>query len=239
MSLSAESQLAPGRVPTFLLDIATGRSLKLDPQGFVAFTADGTRAAWLEADSDFETGDVRLRTSDLARAGSSSTTVVQHQGSSGWMFSLTFSPENAFAMDAGLPSDGRVALAEAGPSGAQVRLFDPEGHELALVPLGRARSVRVGGEPRPGLLAVGLDGASFGPSDLALVDTEKARVVRIEKGLAPPRSWVQSDPVKRGGAGGPSASVFLDGNGAVVRLDPESGERRRFLPGAPRGGPYP
>jgi len=147
----------------------------------------------------------------------------------------------AFAADAGFLSDGRIALAETGPSGAQVRLFSGDGHELAAVPLGRARFVRLDGEPMRGRLAVGLIAAPFGASDLAVVDTEAARLVRVEKGLGPLRSWdwFAGGSLEHGAAGSPGSRVFLDENGALVRLDPESGERRMILPGAPRGGRTP
>jgi hypothetical protein len=359
----------PNYWPTFLMDTATGRSLLVRPQSFVAFTPDGERAAWLDSDSDVETGELRLGTADLATARLSSTTLRQvERGNPGWFNSLAFSPEKdrllvavptslavyavntgervafvaappgmafgtaffdgprtiralraragalaaertleivavglpegsvqvtgrierpgapvsrwvqldagsrviilrekersaevldgrtgdriadlalhpkAFATEAGFLSDGRIVLAEALPSGGQLRLFGPDGREQAIVPVGPTRSVHIGGEPRPDRLAVGLESAPFGPSDLALVDTKAARVVRVEKGLGPPRLWwltPDADPAGRSGVGRPGASIFLDGNGAVVRLDPESGERRMILPGAPRGGRTP
>jgi hypothetical protein len=166
--------------------------------------------------------------------------VVLFDGRSGERVADLAPKPDAFAFDAGFLSDGRVALAEALSSGVQVRLFDPDGREQAVVPLGRARSVRLGGEPLPGWLAVGLEAAPFGPTDLALLDTRAARVVRVEKGLGPPHTfWNERDGVQRRNAGSPGASLFMDENAALVRLDPESGERRIILPGAPHGGRYP
>jgi hypothetical protein len=146
---------------------------------------------------------------------------------------------DAYSFDAGLLGDGRLALAEALPSGARVRFFDPEGREAVAVPLGRARSVRLGGEPRAGRLAVGLEMSSFGPSDVALVDTAAARLVRVEKGLAPLRTGVVGLFSSGLPVGSPGASLFTDDDGALVRLDPDSGQRRIILPGAPHGGRYP
>jgi hypothetical protein len=143
---------------------------------------------------------------------------------------------DAFPVDASFLADGRVAVAEGLPSGVQVRLFGPDGREQASAALGRARSVRLGGEPAPGRLAVVLETSPFGPSDVALVDTGTLRLVRVEKGLAPVRARFFPEFASPLAAGNPGASLFTDENGALVRLDPGSGGRRMILPAAPRGG---
>jgi hypothetical protein len=136
--------------------------------------------------------------------------------------------------DADFLDDGRIALVE---SQAMTRLhvFSPDGVETSALTIAETRGpVRLAGEPAPGLLNVALWRASvpFG-EDTLLVDLRADRVTRILQGLSPvlgsPRR-LSAGALARATPGSPATQLFQDGHGALVEVDPLSGERREVLP---------
>jgi hypothetical protein len=129
---------------------------------------------------------------------------------------------------AGLLSEGRVVCVEESGPGLRLRTFDPDGSTRADVTMPGKFPVRLGGEPLPGLLSVGVDRWDTASLwETVFVDVATGQVRRRESGLTPAARWDtwSAGPVP-GSAG---TRLFWDSQRALVRFDPATGERRVLI----------
>lgn len=129
---------------------------------------------------------------------------------------------------AGLLSDGGAFSVEESAPGLRLRIFGPDGATRASVAMPGKFPVRLGGEPLPGLLSIGVDRWDTASLREALfVDVATGEVRRREAGLLPAARW----GLWLGGPAPGSAStrLFWDSQRALVRLDPLTGERRVLI----------
>ena len=88
--------------------------------------------------------------------------VSLHDGASGARLAVLTG--DTWTADADFLSDGRIALVESGGKDATLHVLRADGtEERPALDLGAARSARLGGEPEPGWLTVGLAAAPFTP----------------------------------------------------------------------------
>jgi hypothetical protein len=135
---------------------------------------------------------------------------------------------NALNHASGLLSDGHAFSAEESGPGLRLRLFGPDGATRAGLTMPGKFPVRFGGEPVAGLLALGVDRwdtASL--RETVFVDVATGEVRRRETDLTPAARWGTwlGGPVP--GSGG--TRLFWNAQGALVRLDPLTGERRVLI----------
>ena len=123
------------------------------------------------------------------------------------------------SQEAGFLGDGRVAVVDAPDGAARLRLFGRDGEPEASWPLGPAAFACLGSELRAGQLFVGLEGTAEAPPTVLLVDLADGHILHREAGLR---------PIGRPTAS-PTATLFLDTQGALVRLDPRTGARQALL----------
>ncbi len=130
-------------------------------------------------------------------------------------------------------ADGRVILAEPGPSGFRLDLLTRDGVRISSMPLpGKSHGIRFGSEPAAGLLhvAVALDGNSL--SWLwHLVDLGTGRATPLH-GERPQRSW-WSGTSRYPPAGSPATRLVQEESGRLVLLDPQTQERIPLTRGRP------
>lgn len=149
----------------------------------------------------------------------------------------TLMPSGAVGfVDADFLDDGRIALVESQAT-TRLRVFSSDGVETSALTLVDTRGpVRLAGEPAPGLLNVALrrDSGRFSlRGDTLLVDVRAGRVTRMLQDLSPvlgPAPLFPGGPVARPAPGSSATRLFLDGQGALVEVDPVTGERRDVLP---------
>jgi hypothetical protein len=141
-------------------------------------------------------------------------------------------------------ADGRIAVTgagstrEPGPPRTLLRVFDPAG-----APLGELRldlppgGVRVGPEVAAGRVAISSFPGTLAAADTLIVDVGEGRVVERLSGLWPAVGFLADvSSVVPAGAGVPTAHLFRDTEGRLIRIDFATGERRVVAgPGAPAG----
>ncbi|MGZ6972087.1 MAG: hypothetical protein ACXVID_10520, partial [Thermoanaerobaculia bacterium] len=137
-------------------------------------------------------------------------------------------------------SGGRIAVAGVADGKGVLKIFlESERTPSRAVELGPAASVVLGGEIAPGRVAVALnpfrsnDGRSRRAWKLAFVDVATGAVSPGPDGLAPADrfSWWSSPVLPLAEAGSPASKLFLDADGALVRLDPARGKQEILLGG--------
>lgn len=213
---------SPRTYPLALFDLSatTGaltEVLRLEA-GALFLAADGERAL-VSRDGELLLWDGRRTLSLLGRAPS------------GWRGSL----------DARFLADGRiVALVQAGAEAA-LKAFGAEGNEQSSIVLPSLEPValsgwpvRLGGEPVPGEIAVGLNLADLERRETLIVDLASGAVRRRERGLAPAvwnSVWAMGSAGLPLAAGSPASRAFVGPDGTLVLLDPGTGHRRVILPG--------
>jgi hypothetical protein len=150
----------------------------------------------------------------------------------------------ALSEDLGSPklrllSGGRMAVAGIAGASARLLFFEGEKGPARSIDLGPAASVVLGGEIGPGRIAVALN--PFRSNDetarkawkLAVVNVTEGKVDSHFSGLVPADrfSWWFSPILSPAEAGSPASKLFLEANGALVRLDPASGKQEILLGG--------
>jgi len=136
-------------------------------------------------------------------------------------------------------SGGRMAVAGIAGASARLLFFESEKAPARSIELGPAASIVLGGEIAPGRVAVALnsfrsnDGRSLRAWKLAFVDVAAGAVSPGPDGLVPADrfSWWFSPVLSPADAGSPASKLFLDGDGALVRVDPASGRQEILLGG--------
>ena len=172
-----------------------------------------------------------------------------HDARTGRVLAVLSSAEANATRRAEFLSDGRIAVAEAGPLEARVRIHSPEGDEQVSVPLGSGGSVALGGELAGGRIIVVVRPARPEPatrnavvltSKIFVVDTTTGEVRQVATGLFPASTPLWStDPSLTHSPGSDAARLFFDPGFSLVRLDPTTGERRKILAGKDRNSPTP
>ena len=133
--------------------------------------------------------------------------------------------------------DGRIALAEGDPAGTRVRVFSPDGAEQKTITIGAPGRLSLGVEVRPGAIVVArrAERDSVDNSESLIVDLDSGALRSLGGHLTPAATtmWWMSDPSARLAAGDPGATLFIDQlTGALVRVNPQTAERRVLLPGS-------
>lgn len=129
---------------------------------------------------------------------------------------------------AGPLSGDRYGCIEEGPEGLRLRVFGSDGRLLSEARLKGRFPVRVGGEPRAGLLALGVAPLSDeGERATLLVDLASGNVVGREPGLSPAaRRWEPGNDLESTHLEpGSFATRLLLGEDGLVSLDPATGAR--------------
>ncbi len=156
----------------------------------------------------------------VARDASGRRAAELHDGTTGGHLVTLALPGNADARAGAFLSDGRIALVAAASGTSDLELFHADGRLLSSHPLGALDSgeVVVGGEPAPGIVAIGVR-ASSGRTEHAttlLVDTTNGRLTRVA-GLLPLAS--RSRDPQPCGPESQACRVFLSDTGLVI-FDP-------------------
>jgi hypothetical protein len=127
-------------------------------------------------------------------------------------------------------SDGRILLAERIGDRRRLHLFGEDGSPARVIELPGGEQVSLGGEAAPGRIIVGV--GALGDQKILLVDLDSGEVRSVADHLSPVvRSLSFFGPANATVMQGSEATkLFLRGSGALVRLDPLSGERRQVLP---------
>jgi ABC-type transport system involved in multi-copper enzyme maturation permease subunit len=135
-------------------------------------------------------------------------------------------------------SGGRIAVTGVADGKGILKIFlESERTPSRAIELGPAANVVLGGEIAPGRVAVALN--PFRSNDetarkawkLAVVDVTDGNVDSHFSGLVPADrfSWWFSPILSPADAGSPASKLFLDADGALVRLDPASGKQEILL----------
>lgn len=203
----------PGRPPalrltTLDLDIATRRITPVasvevpGPRRAVELSPAGTRALLYNPPGELLLAD--LRTGRTVKLGT-----LKHP------WDVKFLP------------DGRLTLAESDREKVTLRILSPEGAEQLRVSLPGHR-VLIGGQPTPGLLAVGISKLRSYQEHKAwtswLVDLRTGRVRKIGQGLLP-TTLGPREP------GSLTSRMFYQGQGNLLLFDPATGKLQTVLPG--------
>ncbi|MEA2691646.1 MAG: hypothetical protein QOJ16_1033 [Acidobacteriota bacterium] len=135
------------------------------------------------------------------------------------------------AQSSGFLADGRIftleAAGETGAAGRQLTLLSPDGSVLRRFPFPGAHALRVGGEPSPGHLVLGIathtvpsvsDGLEHWESRLLDLTTGESR--SLGRGLLPMGA-------PSAGPGSAGSRLFQRSGGRLVRLDLATGRERR------------
>jgi hypothetical protein len=135
------------------------------------------------------------------------------------------------AQSSGFLADGRVftmeAASETGAAGRQLTLLSPDGAVLRRFPFPGAHALRVGGEPSPGHLVLGIathtvpsvsDGLEHWESRLLDLTTGESR--SLGRGLLPMGA-------PSAGPGSAGSRLFQRSGGRLVLLDLATGRERR------------
>ncbi len=138
-------------------------------------------------------------------------------------------------------ADGRIALSLRQEHETALSVFSPDGVQVQKVSLGKGESVSLGGELKPGTVAVSLgprsaEGAARSPGRLVAVDLSSGSVSEIGQGLSSaltPWSPATLDGGSQPAPGSLGARLFRNVSGELQLLDPASGELAPF-PGAGR-----
>ncbi len=160
-----------------------------------------------------------------------------HDGRTGQALGVLSSGESITSRRAEFLSDGGIAVAEAGPAGARLRLLASDGEERKNVPLGPGGSIALGGEPASGRIIVVVrpaPGAAVFDSKIFLVNVATGEALQVAKGLFPVSAhgwWSAADPSLAPAPGSEAVKLFFGPGYSLVRLDPLTGERRTVLPG--------
>lgn len=122
-------------------------------------------------------------------------------------------------------SDGRIAVAETDGGTARLHLYSPRGEPEKVFELGRATIARLGGEPSPGTLALGLGSGApeWGPADGYVLDLRDGRLRLLGRHLDPVASrarWRLQQPEP----GSVESLLFFRNDGTLLRLDPATGK---------------
>ncbi len=131
-------------------------------------------------------------------------------------------------------ADGRVVLAEPGPTGFRLDLLSRDGVRITSIPLpGKSHGIRFGSEPAAGLLHVAV---AFDVNSLNwgwhLVDLGTGRATPLH-GERPQRSW-WSDTSRYPPAGSPATQLVRDVRGRLVLVDPKTAARKPLTREDPR-----
>lgn len=130
--------------------------------------------------------------------------------------------------------DGRVALAETDGERVILRLLSPEGAEQLRVSLPGDRLL-IGGQPAPGLLAVGTWRGFYTKYKMWtswLVDLQTGRVRKVGHNLLP-TTLGPREP------GSLPSRMFYRGRGDLLLFDPATGKLKTILPGAGKDRDFP
>ncbi len=122
-------------------------------------------------------------------------------------------------------SDGRVVLVERVSGSMRLRVFRPNGEEEGVTAPLAGRSAVIGGEAAPGLLVVGIADEAFRYASW-LVDIGGKTPRRFADDLRPVSGLFEFPAV-----GSEATRLFYGSGGALVHLDPLTGERRTLLGG--------
>jgi hypothetical protein len=132
-------------------------------------------------------------------------------------------------MQADFLADGRIAVLQK-DTVARLRLMSVAGADERALALGddRTSSARLGTEPAPGRLTVGLSLNSRHQRETVLVDVTTGTVRQRYPGLLPAdvRWFTPRDAASRPAAGSLATRLFRDARGEVVALDPDTGQRK-------------
>jgi hypothetical protein len=135
-------------------------------------------------------------------------------------------------------SGGRIAVAGLAEGRALLEIFsEDEGTPSSRVELGAGKNVVLGGEIALGRVAVALnpfrsnDGRSRRAWKVAFVDVATGAISPGPEGLIPADrlGWWFFPVMPTSDAGSPASKLFLDADGALVRLDPASGKQEILL----------
>lgn len=145
-------------------------------------------------------------------------------------------PDGTSGPAAAFLSDGRVVVADWVPSGRRLVVLSPGGDRLSEVSLpGATARVRLGDEPAPGLLAVGVEDSSTKDEwDWSLVDlrTGQRRSVAFEP--LQRRFWVTGSAIPAPGS--PASRLALEkGTFRLLLFDPTTGRTTPLTRGWPSG----
>jgi hypothetical protein len=136
-------------------------------------------------------------------------------------------------------SSGRIAVAGIAGASARLLFFEGEKSTPRSIDLGPAASVVLGSEIALGRVAVALnpfrsnDERSRRAWKLAFVDAATGAVSPGPEGLIPADrfGWWFNPVMPPAEAGSPASKLFLDASGALVRLDPATGNQEVLLGG--------
>jgi hypothetical protein len=160
-----------------------------------------------------------------------------HDGRTGESLAVLSTGDAVSTRRADFLSDGRIAVAEAGPKEARLRILSPDGGVQASVPLGPGGWVALGGEAASGRVIVAVRpsrDASVLDSGIFLVDPAAGRARPIATGLFPvsANAWLfTTDPSISSAPGSDSVRLFLGRGFSLVRLDLLTGGRSAVLSG--------
>jgi hypothetical protein len=167
---------------------------------WVRLSADGERAlVW-----DWSLGRIRLQ-----------------DGRDGRLLATLLDGEKKLVGQAAFLAGGRVAVVQVENREAILRVLAPSGQPEQTIDLGPGVQPLIGGEPAAGQVFVGLR-----LGEVVLVDWAKGVVARRESGLRPINCRLRG---REDAAGGVGARLFIDSEGRLVRLDPESGRREVLI----------
>jgi hypothetical protein len=127
-------------------------------------------------------------------------------------------------------SDGRVAVAESTGGTARLHLYSLQGDPERVFELSPATIARIGAEPSPGSLVLGLSSGTpaWGPADSYLLDLGSGRMRLLGRHLdsvASRMRWRLPQPEP----GSVASQLFSRGDGALLRLDPATGKLMPIL----------
>jgi hypothetical protein len=118
-------------------------------------------------------------------------------------------------------SDGRIAIAETDGGAARLHLYSTKGEPEKVFELGPATVARVGAEPAPGKLAMGVGSGTppWGPADGYLLDLRDGNLRLLGRHLDPVASrmrWRLPQPEP----GSAASLLFSRNDGTLLLLDP-------------------
>jgi hypothetical protein len=220
-----EPRVAEGSLEIFELDL---RSRKIEPTGRI----------------DSLPGRFILRAEPSGRrmlvqefGGRGIRQIRLYDGRTGGLVAVLSSGEAVSTRRADFLSDGRIAVAEAGPPQARLRIFSADGAEQTSVLLGPGGSVALGGEVASGrIIVVVRNSRETLPFDskIFLVDGTAGTARQVATGLFPVSAhgwWFATDPSMTLSPESDGVRLFLARGFSLVRLDPLTGVQTTVLSG--------
>jgi hypothetical protein len=122
-------------------------------------------------------------------------------------------------------ADGRWALLFADDARSWLEVFSPSGERLSSIAIGPKGILRAGGEIAPGKLTIEGPGARRVRS-IYVVDLDRGTATRNSDGLRRPIHFWRPADIRPGSE---ATKLYLEESKALVRFDPETGERRVLL----------